>query len=62
MPVFRIKQRTLHLKISLFTFSKESSILAQNVFKNGCQRTGPCIASLLMSGDVLTMKQYIIFI
>ena len=55
--MLRIKQRTLHLKISLFTFSKESSTLPQNVFKNVCNKTGSCIASALMSGDVLAMKQ-----
>ena len=60
--MLRIKQCTLHLKISLFTFSKESSTLPQNVFKNVCNKTGSCIASALMSGDVLVMKQYITFI
>ena len=60
--MFRIKQRTLPLKISLFTFSKMSSTLPQNGFKNVCNKAGSCIASALMSGDVLAMKQYITFI
>ena len=62
LPVFRIKQRTLPLKISLFTFSNMSSTLPQNGFKNVCNKAGSCIASALMSGDVLAMKQYITFI
>ena len=60
--MFCIKQRTLHWKISLFTFSNESSTLPQNVFKDVCNKTGSCIASALILGDVLVMKQYITFI
>ena len=61
--MLRIKHRTLHLKVSLFTFLiKESSTLPQNMFKNVYNKTGSCIASVLMSGDVLVMKQYITFI
>ena len=60
--MLRIKQRTLHLKISLFTSSKESSTLPQNVFINVCNKIGSCIASALMSGDVPATKQYITFI
>ena len=60
--ILRIKQRALHLVISLFTFSKEGSTLPQNVFKNVCNKTGSCTASALMSGDVLVMKQYTTFI
>ena len=60
--MLRIKQRTQHLKISLLTFSKGSSTLPQNVFKNVCNKTGSCIASALMSGDVPATKLYITFI
>ena len=60
--MLHINQRTVHLMISLFTFSKESSTLTQNVFKNVCNKTGSCAASALMPGDVLAMKQYITFI
>ena len=60
--MFCIKQRMLHLKISLFTFSKESSTLPQNVFQNVCNKTESCIASALMSGYVLGMEQYMTFI
>ena len=48
--MLRIKQRTLHLKIFLFTFSKGSSTLPQSVFKIMCNKTGSCIACALMSG------------
>ena len=57
--MLRIKQRTLDLKISLFTFSKEISKLLENVFKNVCNKTGHCIAFALMSGDVLAMNETI---
>ena len=60
--MLRIKQCTLHLMIFLFTFSKESPTLPQNVFKNVCNKTGSCTASALMSGDVLAMKQYMTYI
>ena len=36
--------------------------MPQNVLKTVYNNTGPCIASVLMSGDVLAMKQYITFI
>ena len=54
--MLRIKQRTLHLKISLFTFSKESSTLPQNVFKNVRNKAGSCTVSALRR--CTGMKQY----
>ena len=58
--MLRIKQHKLHLKISLFTFSKESSTLPQNGFKNVCNKAGSCIASALMSGDILARYNFYI--
>ena len=60
--MLRMRQSTLHLQISLFSFLKESSKLPQNVFKNVCNKAGSCIASSLMSGDILAMKQDVTFI
>ena len=51
----RIKQYTLHLKISLFTLS-----LPQNAFKNVCNKTGSCTACQEI--DVLAMKQHTFYI
>ena len=60
--MLRIKQPTLHLKISLFTLLKENSTLPQNVFKNVCNKEESCIVSALMSeytGDERMYNFYI---
>ena len=54
--VLSIKQCTLYLKIFLSTFSKESSTLPQNVFKNVRNKSGSCTVSALRR--CTGMKQY----
>ena len=56
--MLRMKQRLQNVMISLYTFSKESSTLPRNVFKDVCNKTGPCANSALMSVNIKADKTF----